>query len=335
LDFVKTIGGRLFVRIGNFWKSGLAIVTLIIGVTISCNRQFAVPVSAVVTPSTTPVTSTNTPTNTSTNTPGPTSTPTNTPTNTFTFTITNTPTNTPTNTITNTPGGPTNTFTNTPTNTSTSTPTNTPTNTPNAACSPTPTIQVWPLGLAAGGNDGWQKGYCPCGTAAVTAFGYAGDTYGFDLAFSTNVSCNDFQSNNYGNGTWFSSGPLNFQAMCATGLECYIWADPATLPAGSLEAGSVFACPEIIAGAGGTQYGGCYNGWINQTPQAVALGTAGTPVWTLIKIAPTGGNWNNASGGSGPPYDDTDVTGLGVDVNMGATNQPPTADFVIDNVQVY
>jgi hypothetical protein len=321
LDFVKTIGGRLFVRIGNFWKSGLAIVTLIIGATISCNRQFAVPVSAVVTPSTTPVTSTNTPTNTSTNTPGPTSTPTNTPTNTFTFTITNTPTNTPTNTITNTPGGPTNTFTNTPTNTSTSTPTNTPTNTPNAACSPTPTIEIFPLGLASGGNDGWQKGYCPCGTAAVTAFGYTGDTYGFDLAFNTNA-CNDFQANNYGNGTWFSSGALNFQAMCATGIECYIWANPATLPASSPEAGSVSACPDITAGTGGNQYGGCYNGWINQAPQVVALGG----VWTQIKLAPAAASWT---------ADQTDVTGVGVEVNMNATGQPATTDFVIDNIQVY
>jgi hypothetical protein len=156
------------------------------------------------------------------------------------------------------------------------------------------------------------------------------DSYGFDLAF-TSSSCNDFQANNYGNGTWFSSGALNFQAMCASGLECYIWANPATLPASSPEAGSVFACPEIIAGASGTQYGGCYNGWINQTPQVVALGG----VWTQIKIAPTGGNWNPASGGSGAPYDETDVTGLGVDINMGATNQPPSTDFVIDNIQVY
>jgi len=140
------------VRIGNFWKSGLAIATLIIGTTISCNRQFSVPVSAVVTPSTTPPTTGSgaTNTNTPTNTPIP-GVPTNTPTNSPTNTATNTPTNTPI------PGVPTNTFTNTPTNTATNTVTNSPTSTPTN----TPTNSPTPIfaliddfeGTGAGGGD--------------------------------------------------------------------------------------------------------------------------------------------------------------------------------------
>jgi len=112
---------------------------------------------------------------------------------------------------------------------------------------------------------------------------------------------------------------MNFTAMCATGVEMYIWADPNTLPVGSPE--YIGACPDLVAG-GGTKYGGCYNGWANQNAQTVPVGG----VWTQITLAPTGGTW---------AADETSVTTIGVDVNMSATNQPASCDFVIDNVQIY
>lgn len=283
----------------NYLKFGVAAVILILGVTISCSRNFAVPVTAtqntptLTSTNTSGITSTftNTPTNTATSTPAISSTFTNTATVTATNTITNTATITSTNTSTSTPGAATSTFT----NTATCTPTNT-------ACA-NPPLQVSNF-QTAGSNV-----VNPCLTNVIAnANGFFGVNPGAAAPVNGTISStiaagqgDATLGDSYGvsvYSTWSDApgdGYPSVQEQCAlysgstyyvipagtTGIKYYLNINTQSVTGGTtaadfeLQIGEAATVP--ISG-GGTCYSGCYNNFQQYTEPA---GTT-TGGWVLI-----------------------------------------------------
>jgi len=298
-----------------FWLSPVAILATLwmIGLGCTTNNNPVAP------PTWTPVPNTPTSTKTNTATVAVTSTATNTVASTSTDTATPTATNTAQATATDTATGTstdtaTDTVTETPTDTATNTATNTPTNTATSTPGLPETITTFE-GSGSGSNAYWYLNYCPCGSVAVTALGHSG-SYGFDLIFNNNT-CNDFQAA-VSDATY--GFPLDFSAWGATGVKAWVYANPNAFVNDTGE--WIVACPFLVAN--GVSYGGDYNGWANANP--TQLPNPGGS-WVQVTLAPAGGSWAT---------DESSVTKIGVEINMGTgSSQPPNTDFVIDDIEIY
>jgi|SRR5581483_732092 len=190
-------------------------------------------------------------------------------------------------------------------------PTPTPTN------SPTPAYQ-WTY--EDNGVDNWYVAWggatVPTNSVAVTGFGYS-SSYGLDLIFNGSAGDNDIQAQ-ASNGP--ANFPLNFSTLNTTSVSCWVWANTSAYTGGNGQY-NVAVCPYLTAGAGNTKYGGCYNGWANQNAQFGPDGVGGT--WFKVTLTPSGGTWTT---------DETDVTNIGVEVNLANSI---AADLVVDNITVY
>lgn len=190
-------------------------------------------------------------------------------------------------------------------------PTATPTNTP------TPVYQ-WTYEDNAVDNwyTAWGGSTVPTNAVAVTTLGHTG-SYGLDLIFYGSAGDNDQQAQ-VSNGP--AGFPLDFAALGATGV--YAWVRPsASAYTGGNGQYQVAVCPYLNAGTGPTPYGGCYNGWANQSAQYGPDGIGGT--WFKVTLAPSGGTWST---------DKTNVTNIGFEVNLANS---VACDFVIDDVTIY
>lgn len=174
--------------------------------------------------------------------------------------------------------------------------------------------------------DGWSVPYWNplCSSTAVTNLSVIGgsgnsSSFGLDIILPPS-SCggtNDVQAQvSTGSCPAF---PIDFNALGLTGVRCLLWGNPNMFAVSSSEL--VVACPFVQTSGG--RYGGCFNGWPAQNPQPIpSPGGA----WMAVTLIPGGGTW---------PIDQTTVTAVGVEVNEASASQPPAADVVIDNVQLF
>ncbi len=175
--------------------------------------------------------------------------------------------------------------------------------------------------------DGWSVPYWNpiCSSATVTSLSLLGapgslGNFGLDIILppaGCGSGTNDVQAQvSTGSCPAF---PIDFQSLGITGVRCQLWANTDLFSVSSSE--SIVACPYLVTGGG--RFGGCYNGWPAQTPQQIPSPGG---QWMAVTLIPGGGTWST---------DQTNVTAVGIEVNEASVNQPPLADVVVDNVQLY
>lgn len=169
--------------------------------------------------------------------------------------------------------------------------------------------------------DSWYLNYGPSNSVAVTAFGY-NSSYGLNMIFGGGAGGNEFQAAQSGTPPTF---PLDFSALNITGISAYVNPAPSCYTGGNGQY-NVAVCPFVTAGTGPTNYGGDYNGWIGQKAQYGPDGVGGT--WFQVNI-PTS---NFVTTGSNWATDETDVTKVGMDVNM---NNSVACTVTVDDINVY
>lgn len=169
--------------------------------------------------------------------------------------------------------------------------------------------------------DSWYVNYGPSNSVAVTTLGY-NSSYGLNMVFGGGASGNEFQAAQSGTPPTY---PLNFTTLNITGISAYVNPDPSCYTAGGGANGqyNVAFCPFIVAGTGPTNYGGCYNGWNGQSPQYGPNGTGGT--WFQVNLPFSGltSTWTT---------DETDVSKVGMDINLGTSE---ACTVTVDDIDLY
>jgi hypothetical protein len=203
---------------------------------------------------------------------------------------------------------------------------------PAATPTPVPTIPpVWSFeGTGSGNIQGWSLGYgggtAPANSVAVTAYGYQSN-YGLGLIFTGTSGDNDMQAQVNGSSQGF---PLNFTALNASGVYCYLYFPNSVYNVGPGNADNnqynVVADPYITtiqAGPVTTIYGGCYNGWKDQQQLNSGNDTGGN--WALMSFSPPSSDSTWAT-------NEVNVTGIGLEINLQLSTP---GEFVLDDVTIF
>jgi hypothetical protein len=186
-----------------------------------------------------------------------------------------------------------------------------------------PTNTPTPTGLGWNYEDGtaqyWaavaSSGTC---TGAVTAFGDA-STYGFNILIPDGVTtgaANDFRAVcNAASGSPVIGSGMNWTTLALSSVTMRYYVSAAI----GNYASTLY--PYLVAGAGPTTYGGTYNGWVGECNGTCPYVAASA--WQTVTFTPSGGSWAT---------DKTNVTAVGVDINLTAPVTLTNGYFVIDNI---
>lgn len=129
---------------------------------------------------------------------------------------------------------------------------------------------------------------------------------------------NDMQiESTYVNISGSNGFPINFTTLGATGVRIQVYVMPDAAGSSGYGAANYIKANGDVYSTGGV--GGAIPGGYSY--ESIALGQ-----WTEVSLQPSASSWTT---------DMSDVTGLGIEINVYGGTQSASGDYIIDNMQVY